>query len=73
MKNITFSADEHLIESARARARAEHSTLNEAFRRWLEDYASVNDRLARYDETMAEVRGHIKLRVKPTREEMNAR
>ncbi len=33
VKNITFNADEHLIEAARARA--EHTTLNERFRRWL--------------------------------------
>jgi len=39
MKNITLSADENLIEAARARARAEHTTLNEQFRRWLRDYA----------------------------------
>ena len=39
MKNITLSADERLIEAARERARAEHTTLNEEFRRWLADYA----------------------------------
>lgn len=38
MKNITLSADEHLIDAARQRALAEHTTLNEQFRRWLEDY-----------------------------------
>jgi hypothetical protein len=40
MKNITLSADDRLIEAARERARAEHTTLNEQFRRWLADYAS---------------------------------
>ena len=39
MKNITLSADEHLIEAARARAREEQTTLNEQFRVWLNDYA----------------------------------
>ena len=29
MKNITLSADENLIEAARRRAAAEHTTLNE--------------------------------------------
>lgn len=38
MKNITLSADERLIEAARERARSEHTTLNEQFRRWLESY-----------------------------------
>jgi hypothetical protein len=39
MKNVTLSAEEHLIEAARERARREHSTLNEQFRRWLATYA----------------------------------
>jgi hypothetical protein len=39
MRNITLSADDDLIEAARERARAEHTTLNEQFRRWLADYA----------------------------------
>lgn len=43
MKNITLSADEHLIASARERARAERTTLNEQFRRWLEGYANQDD------------------------------
>jgi len=42
MKNITLSADEKLIEAARARARAEHTTLNELFRQWLEAYAILH-------------------------------
>lgn len=39
LKNITLSADEKLIESARERERTEHTTLNEQFRLWLADYA----------------------------------
>lgn len=39
MKRITLSADERLIEAARERARQQHTTLNEEFRRWLEDCA----------------------------------
>ena len=42
MKNITFSADEKLIEAARARARAERSTLNVEFRRWLARYSRLD-------------------------------
>ena len=38
MKNITLSADAHLIEAARQRAASEHTTLNAKFRGWLEDY-----------------------------------
>ena len=36
MRTIALSADEHLIEAARARAQAESTTLDEQFRRWLE-------------------------------------
>jgi hypothetical protein len=36
MKNITLSADENLIETARQRAALEHTTLNEQFRISLE-------------------------------------
>lgn len=50
MKNITLSADERLIEAARERARAEHTTLNEEFRRWIADYARRKERA---DEAMA--------------------
>jgi len=38
-RNITFTADEALIEEARAVAREEQTTLNEQFRIWLESYA----------------------------------
>jgi hypothetical protein len=38
LKNITFSAEEDLIRRARERAKAERTTLNEEFRRWLEKY-----------------------------------
>ena len=38
MKNITLSADEELIDAAREKARAERTTLNQAFRDWLAEY-----------------------------------
>ena len=40
VKNITLSADEALIEQARAVAKSERTTLNAAFREWLEQYAA---------------------------------
>jgi len=39
MKNITFTADEKIIEKARARAKNEKTTLNKRFREWLENYS----------------------------------
>jgi hypothetical protein len=73
MKNIALGADEGLIEAARERARAEHTTLNEQFRRWLKDYAR---REQQADEAMAvirELRGKVRVGRKLTREEMNER
>jgi hypothetical protein len=39
MKNITFTADERVIDAAREQAQADQTTLNEQFRRWLDQYA----------------------------------
>lgn len=73
MKNITLSADESLIEAARARARAEQTTLNEQFRRWLEAYAQTQGRMDRYEAVMKSVRGKLKVGEKVSRESMNER
>lgn len=73
VKNITLSADEQLIEAARARARAEHTTLNEQFRQWLEDYARQRGRMQHYDAVIAELRGKLGVGRKLTRAEMNER
>jgi hypothetical protein len=42
VKNVTLSADEHLIEQARLVAKSQHSTLNAAFREWLLQYTAQN-------------------------------
>jgi hypothetical protein len=74
MKNVTLSADERLIEEARARARAEHTTLNEAFRRWLAEYAGQQQSAAAAMELIEELRGYVRTGGRTfTREEMNAR
>jgi hypothetical protein len=74
MKNITLSAEEHLIEAARARARGEGTTLNEQFRRWLGEYAQ---RQKKTDAAMAvidELRGRLRTGGRRfTRQEMNER
>ncbi len=44
MKNITLSADEELIEQARATARAQRTTLNQLFRNWLGELAGRRER-----------------------------
>jgi hypothetical protein len=73
MKNITLSADEAHIEAARARARADQTTLNEQFRRWLAEYAQTQDRIKLYDSVMAGLRGQLKVGPKLSREARNAR
>ena len=73
MKNITLSADENLIEAARCRAAAEHTTLNEQFRVWLAEYARKQEQLRLFDETIKELRGKLKVGRKLTRDEMNER
>jgi hypothetical protein len=73
MKNITLSADERLIEEARAKARAERTTLNEQFRRWLEEYVGRRERAERALRTLDEVRKTVRLRGPFTRDELNER
>ena len=72
MKNITLSAEEHLIERARQTAQAEHTTLNAAFREWLEDYVTRSGSVVEFDEVMRSLR-HVRAGRKYTREEMNER
>jgi hypothetical protein len=75
LKNITFSAEESVIEAARARARAEKTTLNEKFRGWLEDYAREEGegerRAAALREVMEKLKHVSSGGKKFTRDEMN--
>jgi predicted patatin/cPLA2 family phospholipase len=43
MRNITLSADEQLIESARQKAQAQKTTLNAEFRKWLRQYTNTEN------------------------------
>lgn len=74
MRNITFSADEKLIEAARERARDENSTLNEEFRRWLEQYARREERSAVAMQVIEDIRARVRTGGRRfTRDEMNER
>ncbi len=74
MKNITLSADERLIEAARERARAEHTTLNQQFRLWLADYARREQQAEKAMAVVRELRGKVRTGGRKfTREEMNER
>jgi hypothetical protein len=72
MRNITLSADESLIEQARNVARAQHKTLNAAFREWLEQYTAEAGSAKELDSLMQRFR-HIRPGRRFNRDEMNAR
>jgi hypothetical protein len=72
MKNITFSADENLIEQARLVARSRNRTLNAAFREWLEQYAEQAGAVAAVDALMRRLR-HVRSAAPYIRDEMNKR
>jgi len=74
MKNITFSADENLIEAARRQAVAEHTTLNEQFRLWLKNYVRREHRAAEAMRVIRELQGSITTGGRKfSRDEMNER
>ena len=73
VKNITLSADENLIEQAREVARAQHTTLNAAFREWLEQSSGRARWLQEYDALMERTRKYMKVDRKYTRDELNER
>ena len=76
MKNITLSADERLIATARERAGARGTTLNAEFRRWLESCAATaheSERRRRaYDELMASL-SDVRSGGRFARDQMNER
>jgi hypothetical protein len=72
MKNITFSADDALIEQARRQAMLENTTLNELFRTWLERYVAQPAAAESYAALMAEM-AHVRAGGRFSREEMNER
>jgi molybdenum-dependent DNA-binding transcriptional regulator ModE len=74
MKNITLSADEKLIEAARRRAASEHTTLNQQFRIWLEEYARRKQQADEAMEVIKRMRTYVRTDGRKfTRDEMNER
>lgn len=72
MKNVTLSADEHLIEQARQIANARHKTLNSVFREWLEQYTAQSGNASDFDSLMKRLK-HVDAGRRFSRDEMNAR
>jgi hypothetical protein len=69
MKNVTLSADEAVIEQARKRAVAEHTTLDELVCAWLARYVSQPVAADQYERLMARL-GHVQPGRKFSRNEM---
>src|ERR1700745_1472031 len=72
VRNITFSADENKIDRAREVARGEHKTLNDAFREWLDWYASRSINREEVEALFKKLK-YVNARRKFTRDEMNER
>jgi hypothetical protein len=77
MKNITLSADEKLIEAARATAQRKRTTLNAEFRLWLRRYAEsgtlADERIDEYRRVMAALNDVSSGGRRFSRDEMNER
>ena len=74
MRNITLSADESLIDAARRRAVAEHTTLNEQFRLWLESYVRREQQASEAWRVIRELQGSLRTGGRKfSRDEMNER
>ena len=74
MKNVTFTADETLIEAARRKAQASRRTLNDEFRAWLEEYVARDEQAARALALIDHVSQYASSGGRRfSREEMNAR
>jgi hypothetical protein len=72
MKNVTFSADENLIEQARLVARSQHKTLNTAFREWLVQFTAQAGNGQEFHSLMRRLR-HVDAGRHFSRDEMNHR
>lgn len=72
MKNITLSADERLIQLARARALQDKKTLNKAFQEWLARYAGSPCSAENYEKIMHDL-NYVKVGKHFSREELNER
>jgi predicted transcriptional regulator len=72
MKNVTLSADDDLVERARAIARSQRKTLNAAFREWLLEFTSREGSARDYDALMKRL-NHVNAGRHFSRDEMNER
>jgi hypothetical protein len=72
VKNITFSADDDLIEQARNVAKTHRKTLNDAFREWLTHFVAQAGSVQEFDSLMSRFQ-HIRATRHFSRDELNER
>jgi hypothetical protein len=72
MRNITLSAEDELIDRARLVASQRHTTLNEAFREWLQQFAASKGDAEAFDNVMERLK-HVNAGRHFTRDELNER
>jgi predicted transcriptional regulator len=72
MRNVTLSAEDHLIDRAREVAREQHKTLNEMFREWLAQVSGSSDAAAEYRE-LKDSLSYVNAGRHFSREELNER
>lgn len=72
MKNITFKADEQLLEKARLKAKMEKRSLNDVFNDWLKVYIYPFNHHRNYTKIMKDF-SYVDSGRKFTRDEMNER
>jgi hypothetical protein len=75
MKNITFSAQEEVIEKARKIAASNNSTLNDMFRKWLKEfsYQERERNVSKKLQNLWDRTHYFQVGKKLSREEMNER
>jgi hypothetical protein len=72
LKNVTLSADEHLIALAREEAESRGTTLNAEFRAWLAAFVNQQRTAQEYQELMQRI-DYARSGRRFSREELNAR
>ncbi|ASV08199.1 antitoxin [Leptospira interrogans serovar Canicola] len=72
MKNITFRADDQLLEKARLRAASERKSLTDVLNEFLKNYSNSVKDVTDYENLLQNL-AYVKVGRKFTREEMNER
>lgn len=72
VKNVTFKADEKILQKARIRAKEENTSLNEIFNNWLEVFVKNKQNAKDYDLLMKNL-NYVSSGQKFSRSELNER